>query len=172
MRVTHVGFPLFLMLGLVACRQQGLDPDDAALLEASATPAATAAAADTPAAGAPAAPSKASAVPATVLSDNGVSIGSAVAADGRALAAKPEYALGDTVQASVAVTGYPAGKTVTIYWFGADGTSVKTDSRETRAGDTFVSFALTRADGMKAGAYSAQVDIDDVPVGMADFRVR
>lgn len=171
MRAGHVGFSVLLILGLVACRQQGLDPEDAALLESSGTADVVTQASAAPAA-APVASSTAPAVPATVLSESAVTIGSAVAADGRASAAKPEYAVSDTVHASVAVAGYPVGKAVTIYWFGADGTSVKTDSRQIKAGDAFVSFALGRADGMKAGTYSAQVDIDDVPAGMADFRVQ
>lgn len=170
MRARHVGFSLWLLLGLTACRQDGLDPEDAALLEQAPAgqakgEAATQAPATSPQIAAPV-------VHATVLADNAVAVGSEVSAEGKVVAAKPVYGLADAVYASVPVTGHPAGKTVTIYWFGADGTSVKTESRQTKAGETFVSFALRQADGMKAGAHSAQVDIDDVPVGMADFRVQ
>ena len=169
MRARHVGLSLWLVLGLAACRQEGLDPEDAALLEQAGQATEQAGADAAVAAATPAAPQS---VHATVLSDNAVAVGSEVSAEGKVVAAKPVYGLGDTIHASVPVAAYPAGKTVTIYWFGGDGQSVKTDSRETKAGEAFVSFTLRQADGMKAGAHSAQVDVDDVPVGMADFTVQ
>lgn len=167
MRARHVGFSLWLLLGLAACRQEGMDPEDAALLEQSEQPAEQAGGAAQAAA-----PAAAQVVHAAVLSDNAIAVGSEVSAEGKVVATKPVYGLDDTVHASVPVGGYPAGKTVTIYWFGGDGQSVKSESRQTAGGESFVSFALRQADGMKAGAYSAQVDIEDIPVGMADFKVQ
>ena len=179
MRARHVGFSLWLMLGLAACRQGGLDPEDAALLEqgdatTQATPGQSAVAAAPVAApsSASSAPAEVPTVAATTLGNDVVMVGSELSAEGKAAAAKPVYALGDTVHASVAVAGRPAGKTVTIYWFDSSGSSVKMESKEIKPGDGFVNFSLGKADGMKAGKFSAQVDIDDVPAGMADFSVQ
>lgn len=164
-----------LVLGLAACRQdEGMNADDAALLESQA------AEADAPAGAAPAAPAAAptpgykeqKAAKATLLQDGVVQVGSALGADGKVTQARAAYAAGETVHVSVSVAGRAAGKPVTIYWFAADGVSVKTETKPVQAGQAFVDFALGKADGMKPGTYSAQVDFDDVPLGMADFRVQ
>ncbi|MGH8075359.1 MAG: hypothetical protein ACREO4_15010 [Lysobacter sp.] len=154
-----------LGLMLAACGGQGPEEDLAAPMESTAVePAARVA---------PAAPRPAddSAQP-VVLAGDGVTVGSALGPDGAVSAGKSAYAADDVIHASVPVAGRPAGAEVTVYWFAENGTSVKQESKPVVSGTQFVNFTLSAADGMVPGRYTAQVDIDDEPVGMADFVVR
>ena len=107
-----------------------------------------------------------------VLANDAVMVGSAVGADGAVSAAKSVYATSDTVHASVPVGGYAPGKEVAMYWFSSKGGSIKDERKPIPAGAKYVNFSLAKADGMEAGTYTAQADIDDNPVGMADFTVK
>lgn len=107
----------------------------------------------------------------TVLRDDALLIGNAVGANGAVNATKPAYTLDDTLYASVPAGGYPSGTEVTIYWFGPGGTSIKEERKAIPAGAGFVNFSLSRADGMTAGQYTAQVDVGDMPVGIVNFSV-
>lgn len=159
-----------LALALTACSGAGdeVHPDDAALLgdPAGATEASPA----TPEASTARAPAVQQ-VEAVQLANDAVAVGSALTADGAAAAPKPAYAMGDSVHASVPVGGYAPGTEVAVYWFSPDGASVKMERKPIPAGARFVNFGFGRADGMAAGRYTAQIDIDDVPVGMVDFAV-
>lgn len=168
MRTSRSLFPALLALALVACGggHEELNAEDAALLEQEAAPAPG----EAPAAVAPQPTQQA--VEQVVLSNDAVMVGNAVNADGAVSQVKQAYASGDTVYASVPVGGYGTGKEVAIYWFSAKGGSVKSEHKPIPAGAKFVSFSLSKADGMEAGGYTAQVDIGDAPVGMADFTVK
>ena len=63
-----------------------------------------------------------------------------------------------------------AGAIARVYWTYQDGTSDKEEEKPV-AGD-IVNFSFSQADGMQPGAYNVQIDIDDVPVGIADFQVQ
>lgn len=107
-----------------------------------------------------------------VLDSNAVAVGSATNPDGAVSAGKATYTVDDTIYASVPVGGYGPGKEVIIYWFSSAGVSVKDERKAIPGGAKFVNFSLSKADGMKPGSYTAQIDIDDTPVGMADFIVK
>jgi len=172
MRSLRFLFPPMLALGLAACGggHDQLNPEDAALLGEDAPAAAhpQAAAAQAAAAVEPAAQT----VEQVVLANDSVMVGSALGPDGAVSAAKPGYSTADTVHVSVPVGGYAPGKEVAIYWFSGKGTSIKNERKPIPAGAKFVNFSLGKADGMVADSYIAQVDIDDMPVGMADFTVK
>ncbi|KQN95875.1 hypothetical protein ASF01_16035 [Stenotrophomonas sp. Leaf70] len=107
-----------------------------------------------------------------VLANDTVMVGSAVGPDGAVSATKRSYAASDTVYASVPVDGYAPGKEVAIYWFSSKGVSIKDERKPIPTGAKFLNFSVGKADGLFAGSFTAQVDIDDAPVGMADFTVK
>ncbi|WP_152984205.1 hypothetical protein [Stenotrophomonas nitritireducens] len=170
MRSPRFLLPSLLAVALAACggSSDELNPDDAALL-GEAAPADAGVVAPVSAAAPPVA---AQVVEQVVLSKDAVLVGSALNTDGAVSAAKPEYAVGDTVYASVPVGGHAPGKEVAIYWFSEKGASIKNERKPILAGANFVSFSLSKADGMEAGGYTVQADIGDAPVGMADFTVK
>lgn len=106
--------------------------------------------------------------PTTVAAD-AVIVGSALGPDQAAISPKPAYAAADTVYASASAAGR-AGAIARVYWTYQDGTSDKEEEKPV-AGD-IVNFSFSQADGMQPGAYNVQIDIDDVPVGIADFQVQ
>jgi hypothetical protein len=110
--------------------------------------------------------------PTVVIAADAVAVGDVLGAEGAVTADKAAYAVGGTVYASVPVGGYPANAEVAIYWVAENGTSVKEERKPIAAGAKFMSFELSAADGMTAGRYTVQIDIGDIPVGMADFVVR
>lgn len=101
---------------------------------------------------------------------NAVTVGSALSPDQAAITPKPAYATTDTVYASASTPGKPAGATATVYWTYQDGVAHKQEDKKI-SGDR-VSFKFGRTDGMKAGHYNVEIDINDVPVGIADFTVQ
>ena len=134
--------------------------------------AAEAAQAPSPAVAGPAASATGAANPAAiepvVVDANAVRVGSALDAAQAATGTRPAYAIGDTVYASLA-TGGRSG-TAKVYWSGSDGISVKEEEKPVN-GDN-VNFRFSRADGMKPGKYTVEIDLDDVPAGITDFTVR
>lgn len=179
MKSKHFLSLCLMAMLLAACNRSaegGLHPDDAALLRQD-PPQAQAQAQprqDPPSSSiAPAAPAAGQVIEPVALADSMVAVGSALGAEGGAAGAKDRYSVTDTVYVSVPVGGYPVGTEVTVYWFSANGGSLKTESKPVVAGGVkFVSFTLSQADGMVPGGYMAQVDIGDTPVGMADFAVQ
>ncbi len=159
--------PSMLALALSACggSSDELNQDDAALLEGAAP------VEETPATAPDAGPEPV-VVEEVVLANDVVAVGSAVGADGAISAKKSTYLPGDTVHAAVSLAGHPAGKEAAIYWFSSNGVSIKGERKPIPAGAKFVNFSLDKASGMEPGSYTAQVDIDDTPVGMADFVVK
>lgn len=104
----------------------------------------------------------------TVTAD-AVTVGSALGPNQAATAPKPVYATTDTVYASASARGH-SGATARVYWTYQDGTSHKEEEKAV-AGDV-INFSFSQADGMKAGAYNVEIDLNDVPVGIADFKVQ
>lgn len=102
---------------------------------------------------------------------NAVAVGSALGANGAVQSPKRSYAVSDTVYASVPTAGHAPGDTVTVYWTHEDGGVDKDESKPIAAGTSYVDFSFSSADGMRAGAYNVQADVNDVPVGLVDFRV-
>jgi len=106
--------------------------------------------------------------PTTVAAD-AVTVGSALGPDQAATAPKPAYTTADTVYASASSAGR-SGAIARVYWTYQDGTSHKEEEKPVDG--NVISFGFSQADGMRAGAYNVQIDIDDVPVGIADFKVQ
>lgn len=131
-----------------------------------------------PANGAPANPGTAASPPVrapgdleqVAVSGDAVAVGSALGADGRASAPKPEYTLDDTIHATVNAGAVKPGATAHVYWTYQDGMTIKEEDK--RANGAVLAFTLSAADGMQPGRYSVQVDLDGVPVGITDFVVR
>lgn len=104
-------------------------------------------------------------------SPNAVAVGSALGTNGAVQAPKPTYAPGDTVHASVPAAGLGASDTVTVYWTHADGGVDKDENKQVPPGAAYVNFSFAADDGMRAGDYNVQVDVNDQPVGLVDFSV-
>jgi len=107
-------------------------------------------------------------VEAVEVAADAVRLGTALDANQSATGAKPAYSVDDTVYASIATGG--RGGTAKVYWSGPDGLSVKEEEKP-MAGD-HVGFAFSRADGMQAGHYTVEIDVDGVPAGIVEFTVQ
>jgi len=105
----------------------------------------------------------------TTLSADAIRVGAALGPDQAATAPKPAYTTADTIYASALSAGR-AGALARVYWTYQDGTSHKEEEKPVEG--NVVSFGFSQADGLRAGAYTVQIDIDDVPVGIADFTVQ
>ncbi len=108
-------------------------------------------------------------LPVTVAAD-AFTIGSALGTGNQATAAKPAYALGDTVYASLPAGRYRKGSTANVYWTYQDGLSQKEEAKDISG--EFVTFEFGKADGMKPGKYNVEIGVDDKPVGIVDFVVQ
>ena len=108
-------------------------------------------------------------LPVTVAAD-AFKIGSTVGANSEAAMPKPAYAIGDTVYASLPARRYRKGSTANVYWTYQDGLSQKEETKEISG--EFVTFAFSKADGMKPGKYNVEIGVDDKPVGIVDFVVQ
>lgn len=107
-----------------------------------------------------------------VIAADAVAVGNVVGDNGAVAAGKTAYATTDTVYASVPVGGYPSNSEVAIFWFAENGSSIKDERRPIAVDAKFMNFSLSAADGMAPGRYTAQIDIGETPVGMADFVVK
>lgn len=105
--------------------------------------------------------------PVAVASD-AVRIGTAVDASQAATNAKSVYGIADIVHASLSAKGRSG--TAKVYWSASNGLSAKEEEKPL-SGDN-VSFQFSRADGMKAGNYNVEIDVDGVPAGIVDFTVQ
>lgn len=119
----------------------------------------------------PAEPGPDSVLPVEVT-DDAVTVGNSLA-NGRAVkSAQAQFIISDTVYASASVRGKP-GAIVSVYWTYQDGTSHKEETLELKSGGAQpVAFSFTKGDGMVPGKYNVQIDMDMVPVGIADFVVK
>lgn len=156
--------PLVAALALAACNKQGPEPPhvaegDAAAVDDSAVDGRV------PREPPPPPP------PLPEASPNAVAVGSTLGSNGAVQAPKATYALTDTVYASVPTAGLDADATVTVYWTHADGSVDKDESKPVPAGAAYVNFAFSADDGLRAGDYNVQADVNDQPVGLVDFTV-
>lgn len=142
--------------------------------EATTTPDNTAATTTTPsqapAPWLPAAPPPDAVLPVEVKAD-AIAVGSALGPNQAVTAAKPGYSTSDTIYVSMPTQGRPAGANAHVYWTAAQtGMSVKEEDKKL-SGD-YLNFQLSKADGMKPGNYNVQIDVNDKPVGIVDFKVQ
>ena len=108
-------------------------------------------------------------LPVTVAA-NAFPIGSALSPEGAAIASKPIYTVDDTLYASVPAGKFPSGATARVYWtFAKDGTSHKEEEKQVGSGP--LHFEFSKADGLKAGQYNVEIDINDRPIGIVDVGV-
>ena len=121
----------------------------------------------TPATPPPAPVDSAPVEPVSVAAD-AVRVGTALDAAGAASGAKPAYSTSDTLHASLSAKGRTG--TAKVYWTASNGLSAK-EEEKALSGDN-VSFQFSRADGMKAGKYNVEIDVDGVPAGIVDFTVQ
>jgi predicted small lipoprotein YifL len=159
--------PLALLFALAACQPKGPAEDAAADTANSEQP-------EELAPGQPSTPPMeppADAVLPVTVAANAFPVGSAAGADGAAAAPKPSYSVSDTLYASLPAGRFPAGGTARIYWtYAQDGTSHKEEEKTIGSGP--VTFQFSSADGLKAGLYNVQIDVNDRPVGIVDMTVQ
>lgn len=105
--------------------------------------------------------------PVAVAAD-AVRVGTSLDPSGAAAGAKPAYSTADTVYASLSAKGRTG--TAKVYWTAPNGLSAK-EEEKALSGEN-VSFEFSRADGMKAGKYNVEIDVDGVPAGIVDFTVQ
>jgi hypothetical protein len=106
------------------------------------------------------------------VSASALTVGTTVGPDGAVV--KPptaRFTTADTVHVSFPVNGLAPGAPVTVFWTYQNG---KTDHEErTRLAPNgkFASYSFSAANGMKPGSYNVEVQVNDRPVGIADFSV-
>ena len=164
MQMKTTAIALLVALALAGCRKEAAETD--------ATPATAAEDAEL-APGQPEAPPlepPADAVLPVTVAANAFPIGSALSPDGAATTPKPTYSVNDTLYASLPAGKFPSGATARIYWtFAKDGMSHKEEEQKVGTGP--VHFEFSKADGLKAGEYNVQIDVNDRPVGIVDVIV-
>ena len=154
---------LALALVLTACNKPAP--------EASTTPAPTASNAPPPGPQPlPATPPPDAVMPVEVKAD-AIAVGSALGPNQAITAPKPMYSTSDTIYVSMPTKGQPAGGKAHVYWTAAQtGLSVKEEDKPL-SGD-FINFQISSADGLKPGSYNVEIDVNDKPVGIVDFKVQ
>ena len=158
---------VFAATVLAACEEKIDVPMDTPQAAGDSADATGAAAADATAAPADDAPVDATANQPVVVDADAVRVGASLGPQG-ATGAKPAYSTSDTVHASLAAAGRTG--TAKVDWSDGTGIAVK-DEEKPMSGD-HVSFDFSRADGMKAGKYTVEIDVDDVPAGISEFTVK
>ncbi|MGI8559860.1 MAG: hypothetical protein ACR2J7_00155 [Luteimonas sp.] len=154
-----------LVFALSACNEGAEDAREAAAVPAEASQAAIA----DPVAAPAVAPAGAAA---TEVPADAVSVGTTLAGDGVVKAERAEFTTSDTVYSSASVSGKP-GAVISVYWTYQDGNTHKEETAELASGGRQTTrFAFSKADGMVPGKYNVQIDVDMVPVGIADFAVK
>jgi hypothetical protein len=105
--------------------------------------------------------------PVAVAAD-AVRVGTSLDPSGAAAGAKPAYSTADTLYASLSAKGRTG--TAKVYWTAPNGLSAK-EEQKAISGEN-VNFQFSRADGMKAGKYNVEIDVDGVPAGIVDITVQ
>ncbi len=106
------------------------------------------------------------------VSGDAVTVGTSLANGQAVKSTGSQFTVADTVYASASVRGKP-GASVTAYWTYQDGTSHKEETVQLKSGGAQpVAFSFKKGDGMVPGKYNVQIDVDMVPVGIADFVIK
>ncbi len=164
MQMKTTAIALLVALALAGCRQEAADPGAA---RATATEDAELAPGQPEAP--PVEPPADAVLPVTVAA-NAFAIGSVLSPEGAATTPKASYSVSDTLYASLPAGKFPSGATARIYWtYAKDGISHKEEEKEVGTGP--VNFQFSRADGLKAGEYNVEIDINDRPIGIVDVVV-
>lgn len=117
----------------------------------------------------PATPPPDAVLPVEVKAD-AIAVGSALGPDDAVTAAKPVYTKGDTIYVSMPTKGKPAGGKAHVYWTAAKtGLSVKEEDKALSGAN--LNFQIAAAD-LKPGDYNVEIDVNDKPVGIVDFKVQ
>lgn len=118
----------------------------------------------------PATPAADAVLPVEVKAD-AIAVGDVLGPNQAVASAKPMYSTSDTIYVSMPTKGQPAGGKAHVYWTAAQtGLSVKEEDK-TLSGD-YVNFQISGTDGLKPGTYNVEIDVNDKPVGIADFKVQ
>lgn len=164
MQMKTTAVALLVVLALAGCRQEAADPGTA---QATATEDAELAPGQPEAP--PVEPPAEAVLPVTVAA-NAFPIGSVLSPEGAAITPKATYSVNDTLYASLPAGKFPSGATARIYWtYAKDGISHKEEEKEVGTGP--VNFQFSKADGLKAGEYNVEIDINDRPIGIVDVVV-
>lgn len=123
-----------------------------------------------PAPSAPApAPSSPVAEPVGVI---GVTLGRAIGADKKVVAATDTFAPGDTIYASIDTQGAATTASLSVRWMFEGGQLVREESMSISPnGPATSEFHVSKPDGWPKGGYTVQILLDGVPVRTASFRV-
>ncbi|MEG3191863.1 hypothetical protein [Lysobacter sp. D1-1-M9] len=105
------------------------------------------------------------------VSADAIAVGSSIGADMAVDARKQRYTTDDTIYASIPTREFDPGSQAKVYWTFEDGTTDKEETKDIAAGAEHLHFELSAADGLRAGDYNVQVDVDGQPVGIVDFSV-
>lgn len=167
-KVLVVVLTISLGMSLSACRDDA--PVDAGESTATEAPEQLTPPAGPASATSAAAPAQA-AMPVTVSAD-AVTVGKTVGPDGAVTTSVATYSVDDTVYASISTGGRAPLSDVSVYWTYQDGTSHKEERKRIPSGDKYVNFSFSKADGLRPGKYTVQMDVGDVPAGIIDFSVR
>lgn len=149
---------------LAACEEKM----DTSVADADAGAPAVDAASATPATPPPQAPVDSAPVEPVSVAADAVRVGTALDPSGAASGSKPAYSTSDTLYASLSAKGRSG--IAKVYWTAPNGLSAKEEEKPL-SGDN-VNFQFSRADGMKAGKYNVEIDVDGVPAGIVDFTVQ
>lgn len=118
----------------------------------------------------PATPPADAIMPVEIKTD-AIAVGSALGPNQAATTTKPVYSPSDTIYVSMPTKGQPPGANAHVYWTAAKtGLSVKEEDRKV-SGD-YINFQISKADGLKPGNYNVEIDVNDKPVGIVDFKVQ
>jgi hypothetical protein len=101
---------------------------------------------------------------------NSVVLGTGIDSD-RLVQPKNVFSTTETVHAAAAVPGGAGGARANVYWTYQDGRTHHEEERTISPGAKLVVFTFGRNQGLQPGAYNVQIDINDQPVGISDFRV-
>jgi hypothetical protein len=102
-----------------------------------------------------------------VVTADAAKTGAAVDEQGAIAEAKSVFAPNETVFLSMESKGRRLGARVTVYWFYADGTSRKEETKQLSGPYVYFEYQPT-----ETGQFRAEVDVNDRPIGLIDFEVK
>lgn len=122
---------------------------------------------------APATPPPAVAPAAPAVQVTGVTLGSAVGADGKITAATTTFSPKDTIYAVLSTTTASPNASIVARWTFQGGQLVKEDTQTlAAAGANTTSLRISKADGWPVGAYALDVLVDGKSISTTPFTVK